>query len=118
MSPLKHTTKLSREWLLSLVGITLACLTLCPIVEAEVGSDCSFQGIPLYGKVKVVDSFPDIKVKQVDSFQDLSVEKVSSFPDSCGQWQFVDSFPDFTIQYVDSFPDVTVRFVDSFPGLP
>lgn len=70
----------------------------------------------LHGKVKVVDSFPKYKVKVVDSFPDIKVQKVASFPDSPGKWQFVDSFPDFTIQYVDSFPDFTVKFVDSFPG--
>jgi hypothetical protein len=29
---------------------------------------------------------------------------VTSFPDKPGQWQIVDSFPDFTIEYVTSFP--------------
>jgi hypothetical protein len=48
----------------------------------------------------------------------VKVKKVSSFADDCGEWQFVDSFPDFKIQYVDSFPDVEVAWVDSFPGLP
>lgn len=36
----------------------------------------------IYGKIKVVDSFPDYKIK------------------------FVDTFPDFKIKYVDSFPGV------------
>lgn len=79
-------------------------------------SHCSFKGKRLYGKVKVVTSFPDIKVQVVNSFPDLKVQKVTSFPSSCGKWQFVDSFPDFTIQYVSSFPDVKVKFVSSFPG--
>ncbi|NJK33380.1 MAG: hypothetical protein HC927_13815 [Deltaproteobacteria bacterium] len=81
-------------------------------------STCSFRGKRLFGKVKVVDSFPDIRVRAVASFPDLKVKKVDSFADECGEWQFVDSFPDFTIQYVDSFPDVEVAWVDSFPGLP
>jgi len=80
-------------------------------------SDCHFQEIPLWGKVEVVDSFPDIKVKAVASFPDLKVEIVDSFPDKCGQWQWVESFPDFTIQFVDSFPDLTIQYVDSFPGV-
>ena len=79
--------------------------------------DCSFKGFKLYGKVKVVTSFPDIKVQVVSSFPDIKVEKVSSFPDKCGKWQFVDSFPDFKIQYVTSFPDIKVQFVNSFPGV-
>ncbi|PRP94743.1 hypothetical protein ENSA5_40660 [Enhygromyxa salina] len=84
----------------------------------NVGADCAFRGTVLAGKVKVVDSFPDIRVKAVSSFPDLKVKKVGSFADDCGEWQFVDSFADFKIQYVDSFPDIEVAWVDSFPGLP
>jgi hypothetical protein len=83
-----------------------------------IGADCSFRGKKLAGKVKVVDSFPDIRVKAVSSFPDLKVKKVSSFADACGEWQFVESFPDLKIQYVDSFPDIEIAWVDSFPGMP
>lgn len=79
---------------------------------------CALKGKRLYGKVKVVDSFPDLKVQVVQSFPDLKVQKVSSFPDQCGKWQFVESFPDFTIQYVESFPDLKIQYVSSFPGVP
>lgn len=89
---------------------------LSPADEWNV-SRCAYNGIRLYGKVKVVTSFPDIRVKVVDSFPDINVKVVSSFPDSCGKWQFVESFPDFTIQFVDSFPDIKIRYVDSFPGM-
>lgn len=80
-------------------------------------NDCTFNGIKLYGKVQIVNSFPDIKVKVVSSFQDLKVQTVNSFPDKCGKWQFVTSFPDFKIQYVDSFPDIKIMIVNSFPGI-
>lgn len=76
------------------------------------GDDC------LYGRVKVVESFPDYRVQVVTAFPDLRVRKVTAFPDTCGKWQMVDSFPDFTVQYVDSFPDLRIQFVDSFPGKP
>jgi len=33
-----------------------------------------------------------------------------------GKVQFVDSFPDLTIEYVSSFPDINVQFVSSFPS--
>ena len=67
---------------------------------------CTKAGLcSLHGKVQIVSSFPDIKV-----------QKVTSFPDGPGKWQFVTSFPDFTIQLVDSFPDIKVQYVDSFPG--
>jgi hypothetical protein len=80
--------------------------------------NCSFNGFPLYGKVKFVDSFPDIKVQIVESFPDLKVKLVDSFPDDCGKWQVVESFPDVKIKIVDSFPDIKIKFVESFPGKP
>ena len=57
-------------------------------------TDCECNGIPLYGKVKFVTSFPDFKI------------------------QYVESFPDFTVQVVESFPDFKIKTVESFPGLP
>lgn len=83
-----------------------------------IASSCTLGGHRLAGRVKVVDSFPDLKVKIVDAFPDLKVRWVDAFPDSCGRWQRVDAFPDLTIQFVDAFPDLTIREVDSFPGLP
>lgn len=80
--------------------------------------DCTFNGFPLYGKVQVVDSFPDIKVQIVESFPDIKIKLVESFPDDCGLWKFVESFPDVKIQFVDSFPDIKIKFVESFPGKP
>lgn len=62
-----------------------------------------------YGRVKIVTSFPDYKVKAVKSFGDCKVKAVTSFPNKPGYWQFVDSFPDFTIQFVECFPDFTVQ---------
>ena len=65
---------------------------------------------------KGVRNFADFKVKRVSSFPDLKVKRVKNFPDSCGEWQFVDNFPDFTVQFVDDFPDFTIQYVNSFPG--
>jgi hypothetical protein len=81
-------------------------------------SDCTFNGIKLYGKVQVVNAFPDIKVQIVNAFPDLKVQVVDAFPDACGKWQMVDAFPDFKIQFVDAFPDIKIQYVDAFPGLP
>ena len=42
----------------------------------------------------VVDAITSgVKVKVVDSFPDLKVQIVSSFPDRPGKWQIVNSFP-------------------------
>lgn len=79
---------------------------------------CTYKDFPLYGKVKFVESFPDIKVQIVDAFPDLNVQLVNSFPDDCGKWQIVESFPDIKIKIVDSFPDIKIKFVESFQGKP
>lgn len=78
---------------------------------------CTYKGQPLYGKVKIVNHFPDIKVQSVSSFPDLKVQVVTSFPDKCGRWQFVESFPDLKVEFVESFPDLKIKFVESFPGV-
>lgn len=71
----------------------------------------------LYGKVKIVESFPDIKVQIVDSFEDLDVKIVESFPDQCGKVKLVEHFPDVKVQIVSSFPDIKIKLVESFPGV-
>lgn len=48
---------------------------------SPVSSDGCFKGIPLRGKVKIVDHFPDIKVKVV-----------ASFPAACGCGKGGDDF--------------------------
>ena len=71
----------------------------------------------LYGKVQIVNAFPDVKVQIVDSFEDLDVKLVESFPDACGKVKLVESFPDVKVQIVNSFPDIKVKIVDAFPGV-
>jgi len=77
---------------------------------------CTFDGIPMWGRVQVVDFFPDVTVQVVDFFPDLRVQVVDFFPYSCGRWQQVDFFPDFTVQIVDFFPDLRIQYVNFFPG--
>ena len=85
--------------------------------SGAVAKDCTFNGKPLYGSVKIVDAFPDFKVQVVDAFADLKVKRVDAFADSCGEWKVVDAFPDFTVKIVDAFPDFKIKYVDAFPGL-
>ncbi|MDO4179128.1 MAG: hypothetical protein Q4D21_08050 [Phascolarctobacterium sp.] len=87
-------------------------------LASKINSAGYYKNIRLWGRVKVVKNFADIRVQVVNSFPDLKVKRVTNFPDSLGKWQYVENFPDFTIQYVDSFPDIKIKFVDSFPGLP
>ena len=85
---------------------------------SKVDSNCRYKGIPLYGKVKVVQYNANLKIKKVSSFPDLNVQVVKSFPDQCGKWQWVTAFPDFTVQFVDAFPDINIKMVNAFPGRP
>ena len=71
----------------------------------------------LYGKVKIVDSFEDIKVKIVDCFEDVDVKIVDCFEDSCGKVKIVDCFEDVKVKIVDSFEDIKVKIVDCFEGV-
>jgi hypothetical protein len=88
------------------------------VLALQIADTCTLDGVALHGRVQVVESFADFDVQRVQSFADLKVKQVSSFASACGEWTFVESFPDFTIRYVDSFPDFTITLVDSFPGLP
>lgn len=71
----------------------------------------------LYGKVKIVDSFEDIKVKIVDAFEDADIKIVGSFENTCGKVKIVDSFEDVKVKIVDSFEDIKIKIVDSFEGV-
>ena len=105
--------------LTTLAMFAVGSAALCVSANAgKVGSDCTYKGKKLYGKIQVVNSFPDLKVQRVTSFPDLKVQWVNSFPNKCGTWQKTSSFPDLKIQYVDSFPDIKIQEVNSFPGLP
>ena len=57
-------------------------------------------------------------VQRVSALADLKVKAVDAFPYNCGEWEWVDSLPDFTVQFVDALPDITIEFVDAFPGRP
>ncbi|MBD5402513.1 hypothetical protein HDR58_06910 [bacterium] len=103
------------KYLVSIVCILL--FSAQQVLANPISPSCSYKGIPLYGRVKVVDSLADFNVRRVSSMEDLKVKQVSSFANSCGRWQFVDSFPDFTIKYVDSIADFSIRFVDSLEGI-
>jgi hypothetical protein len=106
-----------KKVLITLVLLVLFTVTLISSRNNPIHkSDCTFKGIKLYGRVKVVTSFPDVKVQIVSSFPDLKVQAVKSFPDRCGKWEFVDTFPDFKIQFVTSFSDIKIQYVNSFPG--
>lgn len=97
----------------------LIVLTAVPFMAhaGKLGSDCTFNGKKLYGKVRVVNNFATFKVRVTNAFPDLKVEKVTAFPDRCGRWEFGNSFEDFSVQFVDAFEDFSIEYVTAFPGV-
>ena len=71
----------------------------------------------LYGKVRIVDNFEDIRVRIVDNFEDVRVRIVENFEDECGRVRVVDNFEDVKVRIVDNFEDIKVRIVDNFEGV-
>ena len=96
-----------------------AAVALLAVVSARPESSNKDKKKPgpnaVFGRIQIVDAFPDVRVKVVTAFPDLRVKRVDAFPDKPGRWQFVDSFPDFRVQFVDSFPDFTVQFENGPP---
>lgn len=72
----------------------------------------------LYGRVRVVEHFPDYRVRIVEHFPDLKVRWVEHHADGPGLWIRVEHHPDFSIQFVEHFADFSIQLVDHFPGLP
>lgn len=101
-----------------LLSATLLLLSFTFIADTPLTSDCKCNGFKMYGKVKFVNNFPDVKVQFVENFPDLKVKYVEHFPDECGEWQIVENFPDVKIQIVENFPDLKVKIVNHFPGIP
>lgn len=59
-----------------------------------------------WGNVKVVASGADFRIKK--EYSGCTVWVVDRTPARCGEWKFVDSWEDFTIEFVDSFADFTI----------
>ncbi|MBQ3635523.1 MAG: hypothetical protein II951_07915 [Bacteroidales bacterium] len=102
----------------SLIILVFSAVLLCSMASSDcITKDGYFRGKRLCGKVRVVSCHADFKVRVVKSFADLKVRVVKSFADDPGEWEFVESFPDFTVEFVESFPDFTIEYVESFPGV-
>jgi len=99
--------------------LLIILVTLIPFFAhaGKIGSDCTFNGMKLYGKVRVVNHFATFKVKVTRGIPDLKVRKVDAFPDGCGRWKFVEAFEDFSVQFVEGIADFSIKYVDAFPGV-
>ena len=91
--------------------ISDAAVAMC----GRIRCDCTFNGVQLFGKVQYVKDLPDIQVRE-SAFPDLRVRE-GAFADSCGEWEIVDAFPDFTVEIVTAFEDFEIEY-SNFPGIP
>lgn len=103
---------------IGIIALVLLFASFSFVADSPITKDCKCKGFKMYGKVKFVTSFPDVKVKLVEHFPDLKVKYVEHFPNSCGEWQVVEHFPDVKVQLVENFPDLKVKIVENFPGIP
>ena len=94
------------------LSITLLLIISTITADAQL---CYKNGKKLMGKVRITNSFPDFKVRITDNLADLDVTPVNRFAVTCGQWEFVDTFEDFSVQFVSDFADFTIYMV---PGNP
>ena len=93
-------------------------LVSTPASEPINKDNCTCKGIPLYGRVKVITSSADFDVKIIEHSADLDVKVVEYTAGRCGEWQFVEHAPDFTIRLVEHAPDFEIRMVEHAPGIP
>jgi len=119
LPPVEMTSKfLFTIFRILILSLSISALSFAQDKNKIDFESCTFKDFSLHGKIKFVNSFPDITVQIVESFPDLKVKIVNSFPDDCGEWQIVESFPDVKVKIVESFPDIKIKFVESFPGKP
>lgn len=81
----------------------------------ESGKGCSYDGIAMYGRVRVVSAGARFKIRIVRSNAMLQVKSVARQPANCGEWQFVSSKPNFTVQIVLSGEDFTISLKGQRP---
>ena len=82
----------------------------------KIGEDCTFNGIRLYGKVRIVSYGEDFKVLSGSYGEDLRVEPVNAGANACGKWEFVSYGEDFKIRLVTYGEDFIIRFTTYNPG--
>jgi hypothetical protein len=97
----------------------LVSLALLAHLAIPPPADCTFNGKPLFGKVRFVEDHPDVRVSIVKDHPDLLVQLVRTnlSPEQCGEWR-VTKTSGVRVQIVRSHPDVRVKLVSSNPGRP
>ncbi len=104
---------LSILFLISFANLTFAD----PIIDKE---NCTItidgETFNLYGKVKIVDDFEDVKAKIVNDFEDIKIKVVNDFENNCCRFKVVNDFEDIKIKIVNDFEDIKVKVVNDFEG--
>ncbi len=84
----------------------------------QISENCECRGIPLYGRVRVVQRNATFRVKVTNDQADLNVQRYNMPTTICGLWYFIESEnEDFTIEYVNSGEDFSIAFTPNRPGL-
>ena len=118
---LKMEEPMGRRWIHGIGFVVVALCMSGPTVnlskkeqfglEVQLCQQAMAAGKPskcaLYGKIEIVDAFPDVKVEKVTAFPDIKVEWVNAFPAAPGKWQKVTAFQ--TIKYSSSMPLQIIR---------
>lgn len=71
---------------------------------------CKINGVALTGRAKVVSAGGQIKVRVVPGVADFGVRTADRSTGKCGEWRFVSTQADFTVEIVDSGEDFTISF--------
>lgn len=90
--------------------IAFMILLISGICASASGFDrglCTFNGVRLSGKVKIVDKDADVKVMIVHDGADLRV-KLNDKSDRCGSWRLVDKGENLKVSFVSDDPDITI----------
>lgn len=77
--------------------------------------DCTCKGIKLSGYVRVATFGATFRVRKVNCGADLILTKYNNisfdnYASDCGDWTFVSSGENFTIEYVEQGEDFTIEF--------
>jgi hypothetical protein len=80
-------------------------------------NDCTCKGIPLKGRVEVVNVGADFKVEVVNIGADLKVEVRTYGANKCGEWEFVNVGADFKVEFVNVGADFKIEYVNIAPGI-
>lgn len=111
---------MKRLFLLITIAVATCCVAIADNVQID-KNNCTVtkdgKTFNLYGKVKIVDNFEDIKVKIVDNFEDVDIRIVDNFEDTCGKVRIVSNFEDVKVKIVDNFEDIKVKIVQNFEGV-